>query len=412
MGARQPGRLRRHARRLRRAVRALDRARPARRPSARGHPRLAILGLLEARLLGFDLTLLGGLDETIWPPAAQTDAFLNRPMRAALGLSSPERRIGQTAHDFIAALGAPRRDLSRAKKRGGAPTVASRFLQRMGAVAGEDGDARDARRAASDISSSRARSTDPRPPAPIERPGRGRRWNCGRRELSVTRIETLRRDPYAIYRRANPRPRAAGADRRRTRRRARSATCGMRRCKTSAEQRRAPSARKRPRAHDVDRRARICAAQRRPRVSRHALAAHRARARGNFSSSTPSGAPKRARLWFERSGALEIEYRRTASTFTLDRARRPHRDLARRGAAIIDYKTGAPPGPNEVKVGFAPQLTLEAAMLARGAFAESGRRDRDGSSISSSAAPTAAMRAVKSPRTRRSAKSSRSISPG
>ena len=101
------------------------------------HPRLHILGLLEARLLSFDLTLIAGLDETVWPPQAETDAFLNRPMRAALGLSAPERRIGQTAHDFVAALGAPEAILSRAKKRGGAPTVASRFLQRMGAVAGE-----------------------------------------------------------------------------------------------------------------------------------------------------------------------------------------------------------------------------------------------------------------------------------
>ena len=49
------------------------------------HPRLQILGLLEARLLSFDLALLAGLDETTWPPAAQTDAFLNRPMRASPG---------------------------------------------------------------------------------------------------------------------------------------------------------------------------------------------------------------------------------------------------------------------------------------------------------------------------------------
>jgi ATP-dependent helicase/nuclease subunit B len=42
------------------------------------------------------------------------------------------------------------------------------------------------------------------------------------------------------------------------------------------------------------------------------------------------------------------------------------------GAILIDYKTGAPPGLGEVQVGFAPQLTLEAAMLARGAFAEAG----------------------------------------
>ena len=80
--------------------------------------------------------LLAGLDETVWPPAVETDAFLNRPMRAALGLSAPERRIGQTAHDFVGALGAREAILSRAKKRGGQPTVASRFLQRMAAAAG------------------------------------------------------------------------------------------------------------------------------------------------------------------------------------------------------------------------------------------------------------------------------------
>ncbi|HEX3497284.1 MAG TPA: PD-(D/E)XK nuclease family protein, partial [Methylocella sp.] len=35
---------------------------------------------------------------------------------------------------------------------------------------------------------------------------------------------------------------------------------------------------------------------------------------------------------------------------------------------LVDYKTGAPPGMSEILVGFAPQLTLEAAMCLRGAF--------------------------------------------
>ena len=52
-----------------------------------------------------DLMLLGGLDETVWPPQARADAFLNRPMRAALGLTPPERKLGQTAHDFTQAMG-------------------------------------------------------------------------------------------------------------------------------------------------------------------------------------------------------------------------------------------------------------------------------------------------------------------
>ena len=42
--------------------------------------------------------------------ATQADAFLNRPMRARARPAPPERRIGQTAHDFVQALGAPRRD--------------------------------------------------------------------------------------------------------------------------------------------------------------------------------------------------------------------------------------------------------------------------------------------------------------
>ena len=71
------------------------------RAPAHAHPRLKILGPLEARLLHADVMMLGGLDEAIWPPPARNDPFLNRPMRAALGLGPPERRIGQTAHDFL-----------------------------------------------------------------------------------------------------------------------------------------------------------------------------------------------------------------------------------------------------------------------------------------------------------------------
>ena len=100
------------------------------------HPRLQILGLLEARLIDADVILLGGLDETVWPPQARTDAFLNRPMRAALGLTPPERKLGQTAHDFVQAMGNRQVILSRARKRDGAPAVASRFVQRMAALGG------------------------------------------------------------------------------------------------------------------------------------------------------------------------------------------------------------------------------------------------------------------------------------
>src|SRR5690606_3435885 len=98
------------------------------------HPRLSILGLLEARLVDADVMVLGGLNEGAWPPTATVDAWLNRPMRAQLGLQPPERRIGLAAHDFVQAACARRVWLTRAQKADGAPTVPSRWLLRLDAV--------------------------------------------------------------------------------------------------------------------------------------------------------------------------------------------------------------------------------------------------------------------------------------
>ncbi|MBL4721218.1 MAG: double-strand break repair protein AddB, partial [Alphaproteobacteria bacterium] len=104
------------------------------RPSHGGHPRLAVLGLLEARLQHADLIVLGGLNEETWPPAANPDPWMSRPMRAQFGLPLPERRIGLTAHDFVQAFGAPEVYLTRADKVDGQPTVPSRWLSRLDAV--------------------------------------------------------------------------------------------------------------------------------------------------------------------------------------------------------------------------------------------------------------------------------------
>ena len=52
------------------------------------------------------------------------------------------------------------------------------------------------------------------------------------------------------------------------------------------------------------------------------------------------------------------------------RPSRPDRATARGGLAILDYKTGTPPSQKEVDAGLAPQLLLEAAMAAAGAFGE------------------------------------------
>src|SRR3954468_11311741 len=96
-----------------------------------------ILGTIEARLIHVDRVVLGALVEGVWPPETRSDPWLSRPMRLELGLDLPERRIGLSAHDFAQLLGVSEVILTRAGKLGGAPTVASRFVQRLAAVAGE-----------------------------------------------------------------------------------------------------------------------------------------------------------------------------------------------------------------------------------------------------------------------------------
>ncbi len=111
--------------------------RMVRRPeSATAH--LHIYGQLEARLTESDRVILGGLVEGVWPPAPRVDPWLSRPMRHELGLDLPERRIGLSAHDFAQLLGADDVILTHAAKVGGAPAVASRFLHRLEAVAGDE----------------------------------------------------------------------------------------------------------------------------------------------------------------------------------------------------------------------------------------------------------------------------------
>ena len=61
------------------------------------------MGLLEARLVDADLMVLGGLNEGVWPHLPDTGPWVSRPMRAQLGMTSPERRIGLMAHDFVQA---------------------------------------------------------------------------------------------------------------------------------------------------------------------------------------------------------------------------------------------------------------------------------------------------------------------
>ena len=171
--------------------------RVVRRPETRD-VRVHIYGPLEARLQSADLLVLGGLNEATWPPETRSDPWLSRPMRAKLGLDPPERRIGLSAHDFAQSLGAPEVMLTRAAKLAGAPTVTSRFVQRIAAVAGAERWQQVLARGNRIVELARAldhpaqvkAAERPQPKPPIDaRPA----------QLSVTAIEDWLRDPYTVY---------------------------------------------------------------------------------------------------------------------------------------------------------------------------------------------------------------------
>ena len=150
--------------------------------------------------------MLGGLNEGIWPQRADTGAWINRPMRAQLGLEAPERLIGLAAHDVTQGLGTGDVILTRAERADGQPTVPSRWWLRLenlvGGLTQTDADGkRTPRRISSGPWLAMARELDRpvRDARQIERPAPTPPVEARPTRLSVTRINDLFRDPYAIY---------------------------------------------------------------------------------------------------------------------------------------------------------------------------------------------------------------------
>ncbi|MCU0912824.1 MAG: PD-(D/E)XK nuclease family protein [Rhodobacteraceae bacterium] len=172
------------------------------REPVRADPRVMIWGTLEARVQGADLVILSGLNEGTWPDAPPPDPWMNRRMRQDAGLLLPERRIGLSAHDFQQAIAAPEVVLTRAARDGEAEAVPSRWLNRLttllkGIAPGELEAMRErgAARLAQAAALEHPGPPVPRAPRPAPRPPAAARP----RRISVTEVQDLIRDPYAVY---------------------------------------------------------------------------------------------------------------------------------------------------------------------------------------------------------------------
>jgi len=336
------------------------------RPPYGRHPRLFIWGLMEARLQHADLMILGGLNEGVWPPETESDPWLSRPMRRAFGLSPPERRIGVAAHDFALALGAREVVMTRAARVEGTPTVPSRWLLRLDTVLAAAGIEHQLAADRAPLHWHEKIDAPAGAPKPADAPAPKPPLAARPRKLSITEIETWRRDPYAIYAKhvlklkpLDPLDADPGAAER-----------GIV-------------------IHDALANFLKEYPQRLP-----ADAVARLLLQGEKSFGEILARPgvwafwwpryKRIAEWIaakdaERRPLIENIFAEIAGRMVLDSAagafeivgRADRIERRRDGAvALIDYKTGGVPETNEIADGFTPQLALEAAMIERGGFAD------------------------------------------
>jgi double-strand break repair protein AddB len=328
------------------------------------HPRLFIWGPLEARMQQPDMVILGSLNEGVWPRPQEAGPWLSRPMRQSLGLAPPERFTGLSAHDFAQGLGARTVYLTRAMKVDGVPTVPSRWLQRLLALAKASGIGQEAAPEPPWVAWARERDREPefdpaKPPTP-KPPAAARP-----REMSVTRIERWIANPYEIFARnilklevlkplgAEPDPALRGSLVHR-------AVHDFARAFPDT----LPDDIENELIKLADRYFNELGGS--PRVEAFWRPHFQLFARW-FAATEPGRRAEMTRTCTEMRGALDLPdgFRLTARADRID----IHRDHE---ATIYDYKTGSVPKPKHVDELSAPQLPLEAAIAEAGGFADLG----------------------------------------
>ena len=169
------------------------------------HRRILVRGTLEARFDPPELVIFGGLNEDTAPGQRGEDSWLNRSLRESLGLPTPEQAIGTLAHDVSELFAAGRVVLTRARKTDGEEQVPSRWLLRLtNLLEGVGGEGQKAlagirARGAGRLAAALRLDRPDGPPVPESQPCPRPPLAARPRRLSATAIETLRRDPYAIY---------------------------------------------------------------------------------------------------------------------------------------------------------------------------------------------------------------------
>jgi ATP-dependent helicase/nuclease subunit B len=325
---------------------------------------LSLYGLAEARLIDVELAILGGLVDGAWPDRPESGPWLNRPMRDSLKLQQPEREIGVTAHDFVQGFCQPSVMVTWPKRLQNQPVIASRWVLRLEAVLETAGLKREAY--LSKTLATLARQLDaPRLFKPVSRPQARPPLASRPTQFSVTRVEKLVRDSYWIYARHCLKLlplQAMGQDLDAALRG--SLIHGALHSWAEALPQVPPADRLKLLLAKGEQQFQPFIAM--PEVQRFWWPRFKTMA-AEFIEKDESRHLYATKIFTERDGKITFDVAGVAHSLT---ARADRIDITAAGSVrIMDYKSGDVPTDKEIKSGFSPQLTLEAAMVTRGGFA-------------------------------------------
>lgn len=168
------------------------------RSKVSSHPTLRITTPARARLLKSDIIILGGINDQVWPPKMNENPWLSPEMIKALGLPVPETDIGKSAHNFVQMVSNPNVLLTRSMRSGDGPAVSSPFLTRMLMVLRGAGLEKAIEKKTHLLDVHMAMYT-PAQVTPIEAPHVTPPKDKRPKQLPVTAVEMLMRDPYEVY---------------------------------------------------------------------------------------------------------------------------------------------------------------------------------------------------------------------
>ena len=165
---------------------------------AQQHPRIRILDPKSAALISADLKIVAGLTSNHWPGKHVEKFWLSPKIRRDLGLPPLDAKIGQAAHQFIYAASGKYTLMTRSERDQNAPTLPSPFVTRLAMLLRGLG-LEDKLAPRTKVLDMNAALHAPAQVQPVEPPRPTPPVKARPKKLSVSAIEMLLRDPYAVY---------------------------------------------------------------------------------------------------------------------------------------------------------------------------------------------------------------------